>query len=97
MESCDPLCSCMTVGITVAPHTVLPISTTVRHSLAKRTQPLVTRRHWPMEVDLSSPVLDVVAPRGGTPLSLSLPPSHMNSVTWADLQTEPGGRLGREV
>lgn len=50
-----------------------------------------------MEVDLSSPVLDVVAPRDGTPLSLSLPPSHMNSVTWADLQTEPGGRLGREV
>lgn len=50
-----------------------------------------------MEVDLSSPVLDVVAPRDGTPLSLSLPPSHMNSVTWADLQTEPGRRLGREV
>lgn len=50
-----------------------------------------------MEVELSSPVLDVVAPRNGTPLSLSLPPSHMNSVTWADLQMEPGGRLGREV
>lgn len=44
-----------------------------------------------MEVDLSRPVLDVVVPRDGTPLSLS----HMNSVTWADLLTELG--LDREV
>lgn len=60
------------------------------------TQPLLlwllaTRRHWSMEVDLSRPVLDVVVPRDGTPLSLS----HMNSVTWADLLTELG--LDREV
>lgn len=43
-----------------------------------------------MEVDLSRPVLDVVVPRDGTPLSLS----HMNSVTWADLLTELGAGQG---
>lgn len=33
-----------------------------------------------MEMGLPSPVPDVVAPRDGTPLSLSLPPSHKDSV-----------------